>query len=171
MAFVGEYPRHMFFKDSNEGGEEGDQWYDSGTSWVARFITYCLFGIVIMVTLNNIFIGIVGNTYDHFQERASLLFVRQRALTALEYVVMWPMVDEISHLWCCTVPESDETSGGVSLRSSINEIVGKRLDAVMEEVQHVVQRVDGVEVFVRKSFEDLKAEIGKLQGKRDKKAA
>merc|ERR1711972_741667 len=94
-----------------------------GMDWGSRFMIYCVMGIVIMVALSNIFIGLMSNTYDHFQERATRLFVRQRAWVALENALLrWyffgiSAADQEGCLWICTssVATEDSDSRDLSL--------------------------------------------------------
>merc|ERR1719210_2920307 len=70
--------------------------------WFLRFGAYCFFGIIIMTALNNIFIGIMSNTYDYYQERTSRMLVRLRASVALDYALLTGFPTEQKILWFAT---------------------------------------------------------------------
>merc|ERR1712113_1281131 len=93
MAFAGEYNEEMFF---NAGDDT------RGVDWGSRFLIYCVAGIVIMVALNNIFIGIMSNKFDYFEERCISLFVRHRARMALDYSLLGGYTNRSDHLWFST---------------------------------------------------------------------
>merc|ERR1719461_348516 len=79
LAFAGQYAPRMFFMEEDPSNE-----HSFSLEWVLRFLVYVSFGILIMVALNNIFIGIMGNAYDYHKEKVSCLLVRQRASVALD---------------------------------------------------------------------------------------
>merc|ERR1712087_321343 len=59
----------------------------------------------IMVALNNIFIGIMSNTYDAYQEKALRLFARNRAIVAADYALFRESFAQehfSCFLWLCT---------------------------------------------------------------------
>merc|ERR1740121_2154251 len=131
MAFAGDYTEKMYFnaKWNDEVGENLID--DSGWKFFLRFVIYCLFGVLLMVALNNIFIGIMSNTYDHFQERAGRLVVRQRAIMALDYALLTGRFDSSKMLWACIGKRGtdDDDLGDrlqdVSLRSNLSDMSAK----------------------------------------------
>merc|ERR1712113_655482 len=50
-----------------------------------QHIAFVLASVMVTFILINIFIGIVGGAYDHYQDRAEEHFVRARASIGLEY--------------------------------------------------------------------------------------
>merc|ERR1712232_367713 len=137
MAFAGSYEKEMFF-----AVESGNP-INTGSEYTTRFFLFCAFGIIIMVALNNIFIGMMANTYDHYQTLVSALFVRQRLIAALEHFLLMGITDQEGKiLWVCRCRTGEDSGvdslGEVdfSLRSGIIDGVqglDKKLDEVLEQ--------------------------------------
>merc|ERR1711920_424540 len=85
--------------------------YDD-VDWLARLVFYCIFGIVIMVALDNIFIAILSKWYHYYNDSATSLFVQRRARWALDYSLLKSLLtrlfgrmdgeDRDKYLWSCT---------------------------------------------------------------------
>lgn len=135
MAFAGEYDDSFLSLDEHHGGE-----------WAFRFGIYCFFGILIMVALNNIFIGIMSNTFDHYEEKAIRLFVRQRATFALDYCMLAGLADQESYLWFCSDATADREKKmkDFSLRNCISGNIGHRLDEVVKQLAEMEGKVNSV---------------------------
>lgn len=73
LAFTGDYPTKMFF---------------SGHLGFLPLLSYALVGILIMVTLTNIFISLVGVAFQDHQDNAERIFVRHRAKNALDHALL-----------------------------------------------------------------------------------
>merc|ERR1740121_15958 len=151
MAFAGLYDQELFFPKNQTMMQE--QAFEEGVkddvAFNVEFGFYILWGILIMVALNNIFIGILGNTYDHFEDRALRLFLRQRAVTGLECALVQSELlmgftcprrcrrgktrmetESEQYLWFArsSVKGAEDSLMNVSLRSSIQQSLGTRLE-------------------------------------------
>merc|ERR1711920_1055497 len=123
MAFAGNYSEGMFFHEHDDDHPDAQ-----GVDWVSRFSIYCVSGIVIMVALNNIFIGIISNKFDHFRERRMSLFVRHRARMALDYSLLGRYTKRNDYLWFSTEIRGDSsekelTVDNMSIRTFMNRCV------------------------------------------------
>lgn len=166
LAFAGNYNPLLFFAEDPEN-YQADSIMEFGKrdfAWVVRFFVYCFFGILIMVGLNNIFIGIMSNTYDHNQERASRLFVRQRAFVALDYALLMGSTDNASNLWFCSSAGRGDGEDAVeddnqnsSMRSRIDAL-SQRLDTKLEKLD---TKIEEVSISMERKFQ---AVMEKLSG-------
>merc|ERR1740121_2492543 len=156
MAFAGLYDQELFFPKNQtmmhkQAFEEGVK---DDVAFNIEFSLYVLWGILIMVALNNIFSGILGNTYDHFEGRALRLFLRQRAIFALECALFKAEItmgfaclqrcrrgkssaeiENTQYLWFARSNVKGEDAlndKNVSLRSSIQLGLGDRLEKLTE---------------------------------------
>jgi len=142
MAFAGEYARKMFFTSHylhHQDLQEEDDW--GHIEWGFRFFIYSIAGILIMVALNNIFIGIMSSTYDEHQECAWSLFVRHRATWALDYSLLFEECSQDEHLWVCVpVKEEVEQREDHSIHSKMETVkdqLERKLQQILDNLGHL----------------------------------
>merc|ERR1711920_447618 len=85
--------------------DDDEKIVDKGLRFCFVFVLYAIFGIVILVALNNIFIGKMGNMFDVNEDRAMRLLVRRRAFVAFECMLLRSTKElrkeQTKHLWIC----------------------------------------------------------------------
>jgi len=147
LGFAGEYNQDAFMDD-----DEIDKLSPSGI-WALRFFVYSLFGIVIMVSLNNIFIGILSQTYEKQRNLAAQLLVRERARVALEWSYLEPWllpfkgaVRNDQFLWICAA-EAEDDDDDSSTRKMLQQTNHKLVD--LEE--KVLKNSSMIKDFARKA--------------------
>jgi len=157
MAFAGQYQRSMFFPEILHDDHFDVMTREEIFEWVFRFFVYCCFGILIMVALNNIFIGMMGNTYDSHEQHAWSLFVRHRAIWALDVQLLTHSFDTDKYLWIVQPSKDKDSEEDLSLHGKIEQ--------VHEDVNHRLKRIEEVVRNVDAGVLDIK----QLEGSPKKK--
>jgi len=146
MQFTGELEESLFLSG------------ESGPVWFYEHIAYFVFGFLIMAAMANIFIGIMSNAFDYYQDKVTALFVRSRASMGLDYALLRQRLflyrrggrgglSEEDYVWLCYLRkgEDDASDSDITLRSSLNALqqhVSPKLDTLL-------QRLDKLEALLR----------------------
>jgi len=163
MAFAGDFVP-LLFLPCDPNGDVGNEDWDTcnksderGVQWIGQFILHCFFGIIVVVALNNIFIGMLGNTYDNFQKRAEALFVKRRATVALDWALTWGTYDKDGFLWFCS-PTRRAHLQEEDLDDQWQQDTEKAIAKLDEKVDRVLGRMDELMALVSPSVASWDAE-------------
>jgi len=115
MSFAGQYDNSLFF-DGRAARNDG---LSETTEWILRFLIYVFFGILIMVILQNIFIGLLSDAFKRHKQRSEAYFVQFRARESLDWLFLQRFFreslkfllkqgyDEHATLWVCCADEAE----------------------------------------------------------------
>eukprot|EP00930_Biecheleria_cincta_P017047 TRINITY_DN13659_c0_g1_i1.p1 TRINITY_DN13659_c0_g1~~TRINITY_DN13659_c0_g1_i1.p1 ORF type:complete len:190 (+),score=33.28 TRINITY_DN13659_c0_g1_i1:408-977(+) len=119
MGFVGDMTNELFFN------KDGPAWTLES---LFHFWWYFFFSFLVMVSLANIFIQVMGNAYDKAEKRVGISFVRSRMSVTLHYTVMADALDDLFARRC-----KDDATGYLWLAFPRNLDVALELE---EELPH-----------------------------------
>lgn len=118
MGFTGDLEDNLFLTDNTKFGEPQYFW---------EHFAYYVFAFVVMVSMTNIFIGVMSSAFDYHQERALQLFVRERIALGLRYALLRECIpgrpQEPEWLWFCYPLDDDENGvNDITFRSSLSRV-------------------------------------------------
>merc|ERR1719217_13136 len=87
MGFIGDMHSQLFFDDDVE------LWSPLG---LAGRVAYMFFGFVVMVSMANIFIQVMGEAYDKNSQEVDVAFNRARAFRGLQFQMYLEVLDDLT---------------------------------------------------------------------------